>query len=224
MKMDGRVYYFKYFIKRSFKEGIKAVFKGARAKRFIKEAIRLKRLGFLAPNVVEYGADMKARFKGEGWCLTEEIVGLGVMDFWRERLGNNEKKMFISALAKEIARLHNHRIRHGDLRLGNIFVITDPDPSDKNKWRFAFLDNERNRQYILRLPWGERCRNLVQMNMDAAHLGIRHRLFFLNVYSDAVGLDSRKRRALIKDVAAWTERRMKIKKARSTHLVVQTFK
>lgn len=206
---DGRVYFFKYFIKRSFVEGVKAVFKGTRAHRFVKETMRLKRLGFLAPDVLEHSKDIKTRFNGEGWCLTEGLPGLGIMNFWRKRLSIHERKAFISALAHETARLHNNRIRHGDLRLGNILVITVPTPSGKNKWNFAFLDNERNRSYFSGLPWAERCRNLVQMNIDAISLDIRHRLFFLKVYGDAVEFDDRKRHRLIRDVAAWTERRIK---------------
>ncbi|MGQ9498770.1 MAG: lipopolysaccharide kinase InaA family protein [Dissulfurimicrobium sp.] len=206
---DGRIYFFKYFIKRSFVEGAKAIFKGTRAYRFVKETMRLKRLGFLVPDVLEHAKDIKTRFNGEGWCLTEGLRGLGVINFWRERLAINERKAFISALAQEIARLHKNRIRHGDLRLSNILVITDTNPPGKNKWNFAFLDNERNRSYFFRLPWTERCRNLVQMNMDAIFLNIRHRLFFLKVYGDAMELDNKNRRCLIRDVAAWTERRIK---------------
>jgi hypothetical protein len=220
----GRVYFFKYFIKRSFVEGVKAIFKGTRAYRFSKETIRLKRLGFLAPDVIEHAKDIKTRLNGEGWCLTEGLPGLGVMNFWRERLAIHERKAFISALAQEIARLHKNRIRHGDLRLGNILVITDMNPLDKDRWRFAFLDNERNRSYFLRLPWTERCRNLVQMNMDAISLNIRHRLFFLKIYAGESGLDGGKMHALIKDVAAWTEKRIKIKKNTFNSSAVRLFR
>lgn len=210
--VGGQVYFFKYFIKRSFFEGIKAVFKGTRAYRFAKETFRLKRLGFLAPNILEYAKNMRIRFNGDGWCLTEGLPGLEIMHYWRERLATHERKSFISALAKEVARLHNNRIRHGDLRLGNILVVTNRNTSDKNKWGFAFLDNERNRSYFLRLPWKERCRNLVQMNIDAISLDGHHRLFFLKVYGEAVEFDKKKMRALIRDVTIWTEKRIKKRK------------
>lgn len=208
---DGSVpaRFFKFFFARSSAEAIKAVFKGLRARRFVKETARLKRLGFSAPDVLAYGAGLWSRLKGEGWCLTSGLRGGGVMDFWRGRIRPDERRGFLSALAAEVARLHNNRIRHGDLRLSNIFVMDQDDKDQGCRWRFAFLDNERNRSYLTGLPWRERCRNLVQMNIDSVFIDIRDRLYFLREYARASGFEARTRRILIRDVAGWTGRRIK---------------
>ncbi|MDA8162587.1 MAG: hypothetical protein M0022_06745 [Desulfobacteraceae bacterium] len=206
---SGQVRFFKFFLARSPAEAIKAVFKGRRSVRFVKETERLKGLGFLAPDVLAHGAGLWSRLKGEGWCLTRGLKGCGVMGFLHSQIRPEERRGFISALAAEVARFHNQRIRHGDLRLSNIFVM-DPDDMDQGrKWRFAFLDNERNRLYLTGLPWRERCRNLVQMNIDSVFVDVRDRLYFLGEYAKASGFEARIRRVLIRDVADWTERRIK---------------
>ncbi len=201
--------YFKKFLPRSRLEGIKALFQGSRARRFVRETRRLQFLGFGAPDVIAWDRSFWSILMGGGWVLTRGIDGLGVFDYWCGFMAGqhiNIKRSFLTALAREIAKLHNSGVVHGDLRLNNILVVPRME-----KWDFIFLDNERNQLYN-RIPWKYRCKNLVQMNMtEDPSIYLSDRLFFFKAYCKESDLTKSERKRLFRDVAHRTSIRKKDK-------------
>ncbi len=176
-------YYFKKFLARSSLEGVKGFFRGTRAERFVRESNRLISRGFVAPEVVDWG---KLGY-GNSWVLCRAIKGQGAFDFWRDFLADKShdiKRAFCVSIGREVARLHKSGIMHGDLRLNNMLVIS----GDIKEWKFAFLDNERNKAYS-KLPFRAMLRNLVQLNM-IEDLSVRrvYRIYFFLGYARILGL------------------------------------
>lgn len=199
--------YFKLFLRRSLLEGIKSIFQGSRAKRFVRESNRLRSMGFSAPKSLIWDKSLMAWITGKSWVLTRELPGRGVFDCWCRVVVAKPleiRKGFLKLLATEIGRLHNSGIVHGDLRLNNILVTETPEGS----WQFSFIDNERNSAHGKRIRWRNRCRNLVQMNMaeDAAISNRERRMFFVE-YCGTIGLSKTECKRLLRDVIRWTVRR-----------------
>ena len=88
-----------------------------------------------------------------------------------------QKRAFIAQFAATIARMHNANIGHGDLRAGNVMC------RHTEHWHFAFIDNERTRQYPA-LPEHMRIKNLVQLNLLLSPvISKADRQYFFNHYS-----------------------------------------
>ncbi len=192
-------YYFKKFLARSSLEGVKGFFRGTRAERFVRESNRLISRGFVAPEVVEWG---KLGY-GNSWVLCRAIEGQGAFDFWRDFLADKShdiKRAFCVSIGREVARLHKSGIMHGDLRLNNMLVIS----GDIKEWKFAFLDNERNKAYN-KLPFKAIIHNLVQLNMIEDPLISRsHRLACFLGYADSLGISGKEFTFLLKGIVTRT--------------------
>jgi hypothetical protein len=77
-------------------------------------------------------------------------------------------------------------------------------------YRFVWMDNERTRRYT-KIPAREWQRNLVQLNMARENLTVTDRMYFMKVYSEAMGLSASKRQRLSRAVWVWTQRRWREK-------------
>ncbi len=194
--------FFKLFLPRTPLEGIKAIFRGSRSRRFVQGTEALLKAGFLAPRVLCWDESFVMAMMGRGWVLTEAIDGRGVLDSWRKLFPANDVKdirRFVDEVAIQVSALHNAAIAHGDLRLNNMLVAFE----DKNIKLF-FIDNERSRKHS-RLPFKERVKNLVQMNRDALNeIPIRYRAYFFARYCRYCSLSIGERRRLIEAVEART--------------------
>lgn len=214
-RLDGdEPIYFKLFLRRSLLEGIKSIFQGSRAKRFVRESNRLRSREFSAPKSLTWDKCLRVWITGKSWVLTRGLPGTGVFDYWCRVVAARPpevRKGFLKILATEIGRLHNSGIVHGDLRLNNILVAETPG----GNWQFSFLDNERNRAYGKRIRWRGRCRNLVQMNMaEDSAISNRDRKMFFVEYCGTTGLSETECKKLFRDVVRWTLKRKSKRKKR----------
>ena len=162
-KSTPQVFY-KQFLPRNFMETPKALVRGSRCQRAIKQLKVLKRNNFRSPNVLCWG---KLK-QGREFMVTEAVDGVGVgnclASFFRgitEPDLLKQKRVILGALGAEIGRLHSEGIVHGDLRPNNVLIERSLSPPV-----FHFIDNERNKMYK-KISRKLLIKNLVQIGMLA---------------------------------------------------------
>jgi tRNA A-37 threonylcarbamoyl transferase component Bud32 len=164
---DSRVY-LKLFLEPRLRNRLKVrLFPSlSRHRKFVRNCKLLQERGFIAPNVVAAGEIAEPH--RVGYVVTEAFEGMGLGSFVSQYLAASAsdprvrgwKRLVMSKLGEEVARLHNAGIVHGDLRPDNILLnCTSPKP------QFCFIDNERNTSYRWRIPRRAIIKNLSQLNM-----------------------------------------------------------
>lgn len=156
-----RPVFVKEFRYRSALDRIKHLCRKSRSLRAFEADQLLNREGFATPTTLLTGWRQRGFIRDRFFTITGELSGYDNLYRHLEQLATTApraKRTLIESLATTIAALHRRGIVHGDLRLGNIMARCDGD------WQFAFLDNERTRQFSL-LPEPLRIKNLVQLNM-----------------------------------------------------------
>jgi hypothetical protein len=86
------------------------------------------------------------------------------------------RRILITALAREVGRMHRLGIRHGDMHGGNILC-----QGGDGRMAFVWLDNERTRQYPA-LPLRERFRNLKRLSKLCVHVSYTDCVRFWRAY------------------------------------------
>ncbi len=151
----------KCFRYRSVFDWVKHLCRPSRSQRAFAADQMLTREGFTTPETLLTGWRQRGLLKDGFFTISAELIGYDNLYLHLQRLTGTaprRKRQLVEALAAIVARLHHRGIAHGDLRLGNVLAQWGGD------WRFAFLDNERTRQF-LSLPESWRVKNLVQLNM-----------------------------------------------------------
>ncbi len=189
---DGApVYFFKRFLVRNRRDGIKHFIRRSRARRALDASAGLLARGFSAPAHVCIIELVRCGFVCQSALVSEDLSHTRpVLDALRDdTFTDAARRRLVVRTAGEIARLHRAGIYHGDLRMGNIFYTQTSD-----KFNFCFIDNERTRIYG-RLPLGRRICNLVQVNMTRWSVTTTDRLRFWRAYlqhSDLSGEQARR--------------------------------
>lgn len=151
----------KCFRYRSAFDRVKHLCRPSRAQRAFTADQLLNREGFATPETLLTGWRQRGLLRDGFFTITAELTGYDNLYVHLARLTGTaprRKRQLVEALAATVARMHHRGIAHGDLRLGNVLAQWVGD------WRFAFLDNERTRQFAS-LPKSLRVKNLVQLNM-----------------------------------------------------------
>ncbi|GAB1258481.1 hypothetical protein NBRC116494_29830 [Aurantivibrio plasticivorans] len=178
----------------------------SRSNQFIRHNRRLVDSQFSAPRVVASGTVNR-----HGWVATEGLPGIGLGYLLATYLRGREiprsllrwKWQLMSALGREVARLHNAGIYHGDLRPNNILVDLKPVAN------FGFIDNERNKDGFQVLSNRLQIKNLVQLNMVwPEDLSASCRLRFMRAYAMERGeaIDLKK---MVMKVSVLTQQRLR---------------
>jgi tRNA A-37 threonylcarbamoyl transferase component Bud32 len=178
---DGRDVFYKEFLPRDVFEGVKSVFRGSRARRAQRGGALLRSKGLGAPQTIRAGSLPG----GRSYLLSEAAPGVSVEDYYRRHFAGEErgayaarKREFIRALGREVAKLHQRCIVHGDLGGYNILV-----QETGGGWSIHFIDNEGTRPSSSEAA---RERNLVQIGTNGLPgLTIRDRMRFFVAYRDA---------------------------------------
>jgi len=215
VSLDGAVrpLYLKKYLCRSALDFVKHLFRPSRARRAFNATLMLHKNGFDAPAVVGLFEHRTGSFCDENLLLTEGIENSKSMqqllvDICRNSAGDafNRRRALIEAFGGIIGQMHANGIFHGDLRLGNVLVV-----SQEHKWRFYFIDNERTKKFY-NLPTRRRLKNLVQINMFRSGITNTDRLRFFKAYWAENRSIKTQKIALIKKVLRKTNQRLSKKK------------
>ncbi len=214
LKADGRTFhvYVKQYLYRSVVDRLKHLIRPGRAMRNHTASVMLTRYGFLCPVVIATACHRPwwAHVPGVRslpFCLASATVTLAVTnttpmhEYFYQIKALSRKRAFLTALGREIGRLHKHQIFHGDLRTGNVLVQEDGD-----SWRFWLIDNERTCQFSS-LPARRRVKNLVQIHLFVTHLTRADRWRFFQVYCETSGIEVAQQKALARQVMKRTRQR-----------------
>jgi hypothetical protein len=153
--------YYKEFMPRSPLETLKAWVRGSRAHRARINGHALLLSGIDAPENIAWGKLPH----GREYLFMAALPGQGITQWLRDILQSRcdehllQRRQLLTDLGTFIGRVHATGFIHGDLRPGNVLADLH-----KQQFRFALIDNERNRQKVP--PPGKMLlRNLMQLNM-----------------------------------------------------------
>ncbi len=132
---------------------IRWIFKRTRAAHVASISESLRADGVGVPEILLLGAERRG---GREIIVTARVDGSTVARYLK-RAKLASRRVMLSALGAEVARLHRAGYIHGDLTPYNIFVTGLEPP------QFAFIDHERTRRTILSRFDRPRMRNLVQL-------------------------------------------------------------
>jgi hypothetical protein len=183
--------FLKCFLPRSGMETVKKFFRGSRCVRSIRGTDLLLNAGLQAPATIARG-----KTAGVEWLASQTARGVGVADFLAylttidNDIGEKIRSRLMAELGRQIARLHQQKIVHGDLRPNNVMLYLKPSWSERlatggeEILQLTFIDNERTRRYWPIIPRRERIRNLVQIMMISDRsLNQQERALFISSYS-----------------------------------------
>lgn len=175
--------FLKEYLPRSALDGLKHLFRPARAVRAMRASEILKRHGFNVAEVLMMGKTRTGTLRDRSFLATVEIANARpVYDILieeskaSENHSRDKKRQLLRQLGDTIGRMHQNNIVHGDLRPRNVLARR----SD-GLWEFFFLDNERTKK-LPYLPARLRLKNLVQINMLPRTVSRTERMRFFQSY------------------------------------------
>jgi tRNA A-37 threonylcarbamoyl transferase component Bud32 len=150
------------FLKRYNRKGVfhtfKNIFRASRAQRVWKTGYGLELRGLYVPRPVAYMEERRFRILRRSYVVSEFLSGtVKLNEFIGQRyrvMSDDERAEVISALGREIGRMHRFGWFHGDLKWNNILVEEIPD----KERTFYFLDIDGSKI--------KRCLNLNDVSRD----------------------------------------------------------
>ena len=153
--------YYKEFLPRNIFEKLKALLRGSRSQRALRQTAILCEAGLPVPEVLCWGKGKKNNF-----LISEGFEGIGFYDFLVTHFTHplskkqiKEKRFLLQEAGSLIGRLHRKGIVHGDLRPNNVLTR-----KDGNAFQFCFIDTESNRKRKI-ISTSHIIKNLVQFSM-----------------------------------------------------------
>ena len=123
--LAGRDLVVKRYNHKGLWHSLRHTIKGSRARRCWLHAHRLTMLGVKTPAPVAFIECLHGPLVWQSYFITEYVEGRTLHDFLRDdRNSEEQKRHALENLRREIDRLAQHRITHGDLKHTNILVTT----------------------------------------------------------------------------------------------------
>lgn len=168
--------YYKEFLPRNRFEKLKALLRGSRCQRALRQTAILQKAGLPTPDILCWGKGVRNTF-----LIAEGFSGIGFYDFLLAHFTPplskkqiQEKRSLLKEAGNLIGRMHRKGIIHGDLRPNNVLTRKDRDT-----FQFSFIDTESNRKRKI-ISTSLIIKNLVQFSMiKSEHLS---RTDFLRLY------------------------------------------
>jgi hypothetical protein len=178
----GQSCYFKRFLLRNKRDWLKHLVRASRSRRTARQGDLLRACGFATPQTFCIIEARRAGMVVQSAIIMEACdSAVSVRDWltqpaWQQSRSTACRRTLVTALAREVGRMHRLGIRHGDMHGGNILCL----------WReaavsFVWLDNERTRRYT-RLPLQERFRNLKWLSRLCIHVPLTDCVRFWRTY------------------------------------------
>ncbi len=174
--------------------------------RVVSEA--LTAAGFVVPRVLAVGEERRTFGAARSWCATAALGGEPVAErlaaLADDRTTLRAKRGVLTAVGREVARLHERGVVAGDLVPANVWIAVEA-----GEISIAFLDHDRTRVGRAPAPWRRARRNLVQLNrVVLAGVGAADRLRVYRAYAVGRGWSrAAARRRLVWVVAKTIARR-----------------
>jgi len=201
--------YLKRFNVKAVLHPVKHLFKRSRAEAVWRAAHAMLARGVPTPRPRMYLEHRRSGFLGKSYFAADMVPGAVDLDTYLSAhandLSRDGKKSVIRMLARELRKMHDRGVAHGDLKAKNI-LITSRD-GIANGVLFVDLDAVR---ISPGLTQNERCRDLARLNcsfLDRSQVSGPQRLCFLKCYAGRMpGADFKK---LWKRVLFFTLRKLK---------------
>ena len=204
--------YIKRYLYHSALDFVKRSARNSRARCAFDASLMLQQNGFDAPAVVGLFERRRGPIVTDNLLVTREVPNAtSILQLLRDARTCSDqdtlhrKRDLIGAFGATVGRMHARGIFHGDLRLGNILAVKEPE-----NWRFYFIDNERTRKFRS-LPARLRLKNLVQVNMFFQGISDTDRLRFFRSYLESNSDVRDHAAAWIRSITAKTMRRVRRK-------------
>lgn len=206
-----RSFFVKRFFTPRFGHLIKESLRSSKAINAWKAGLMLSANGFHTAPVVLAGERRRWGLLVDSVFVAEAMHALTIGDYLSKHFGANRpadafrgKRTLIRALGREVGRMHAVGIVHGDLLPGNILV-----DSDGEETRFVYIDNDRTRKLLVRVPMKLIVRNLVQLGrFSLSGITLTDRLRFFKAYMEANPRFKQRERELLAKVVRRTRKRL----------------
>jgi tRNA A-37 threonylcarbamoyl transferase component Bud32 len=182
---EGYRFFLKRFESGSWVEGVIQRVRGSRAARSLINARLLRREGFLCPEIYAVSDRIEAGSVRASYLLSQALPDAMTLSSFidrrvdRKRRDPTWRRRVLGAVAQEVKRLHDSGVASADLQETNLML----EESDR-ELRVYFVDLDGFR-HSAKLRWGDRARNLVQLDRSVGRFGTRaERLRFLYAYLD----------------------------------------
>jgi len=202
---------------------VKDCVRGSKARRAARASTRLAKAGFHVPRVLAVAEERRLLGARRAWVATAALQGeplaarlatlAGALGRTVERCGYrallSQKRALLTALGREVARLHEAGFVAGDLVPANVWIAGRGERPE-----IVLLDHDRTRWSWHRPSWWRARRNLVQLNrVVLVGVSVTDRLRVFRTYSETRRwASSEARRRLPWIVAKTTERRRRFDK------------
>jgi tRNA A-37 threonylcarbamoyl transferase component Bud32 len=163
---ESPIVFYKEFLPRNKFEKIKAIIRGNRSKRALKQAGILNKAGLPTPKILCWCKGQKNIF-----LIFEGFCGVGFFQYLKINLlpplskeKIRKKRLLLKEAGSLIGKMHSMGIVHGDLRQNNLLV-----KEVENGFQFSLIDNESNRKWWF-IPRSQILKNLVQFSIFSDNL------------------------------------------------------
>ncbi|MBU0679035.1 MAG: lipopolysaccharide kinase InaA family protein [Verrucomicrobia bacterium] len=191
-----------YFYKRFRIKGWRQLHKPRRARTTVKTESRLAEQGFNVPRAVCVIEKRRLGIAVDSALITRAIPNAHRLSHilnrseFRERLSTDRRRALLRSFMKEVARLHNAGMYHGDLHLHNVLCRINDDG-----FEFFWMDNERGRSFP-KIPETFRIDDLNQINKYKHAITLTDRMRLWKSYCEEAGIPESDRSQLIAKIIA----------------------
>lgn len=218
---SGLDVFIKRYNNKGFKYSLKYMLRKARAFRAWKSAWTIEVCGIPTPKNIAAVSFRKFGVLKSAYLITECLPNtVDVLDFYKIIQGNKELRcQYVDDIVRMIAMLHENGIRHGDLKLSNIYIQKHND----DQFAFGLWDLDGTRFYENGVTEEIRRSEMARVIASYIELGLRIDItldqsevenMFLDCYSKntMVGLKSKPMSELIERYVTKSHKRIMAKK------------
>jgi tRNA A-37 threonylcarbamoyl transferase component Bud32 len=146
VEIDQRQYFLKRYNNKGLIYSLKYLFRQSRPFNVLKSTLIIRKLGIPCPEVIAALSRRRFGILTASYLLTESIDGnISPEDYIRESAAKPDIYIkFQSRMCAYLKKMHDYGVRHGDLKLNNIYCRKDADGLEFGLYDFDGTDIFRN--------------------------------------------------------------------------------